>query len=154
MIKLIFEGEPVPQARPRMFTRGNKNLVYDPQTQTKKLFKASAQDQMDDWQDKNGTFTMMNYPRVIMVFQMPIPKSLPVGQRSLAESGSMKHIKKPDVDNLVKLYLDVLTSVIWQDDSCVQLSRCVKLYSTEPKTIVWIEEMQETISNSELYGLL
>jgi len=137
-----------------MFTRANRNCVFDPQTQTKKLFKGIAQDQMDDWEAKNGTFTFMTYPRVIMIFHMPIPKSLPMRQRSLAESGALKHIKKPDVDNLVKLYLDVLTGIIWEDDSCVQLSKCIKLYNVQPKTLVWIEDMQETISNSELYGLL
>lgn len=154
MLKIVFDGEPVPQQRPRMFTRANRNCVYDPQTLTKKMLKNSAKDQMDDWQQRHGTFTMMQYPRLIMVFHMPIPKSLPFCQRSAAESGVLKHIKKPDVDNLVKLYMDVLTGILWHDDCCVQLSKCIKLYSPTPKTIVWAEEMNDTITNSELYGML
>lgn len=82
---------------------------------------------------------------------MPIPKSLSKRDREEANSGSLKHVKKPDVDNLVKLYLDVLSGIVFDDDNRVSLGQAIKVYSPSPKTIIYIEETQRMISNDEIY---
>lgn len=48
MLKLVLNGDPVSQARMRMFRRGNKTLVYDPQGALKKHFKDEIIEQMED----------------------------------------------------------------------------------------------------------
>ena len=44
------------------------------------------------------------------------------------------HITKPDVDNLIKFTLDVLSGVLYKDDNQVVSVTAIKLYDDEPKT--------------------
>lgn len=80
---------------------------------------------------------------------MPIPKSMPKKERALAEQGNFKHVKKPDVDNLIKLYLDVLSGLAFEDDNCVSLGYAIKAYSVIPRTDIYIEETQPIITINE-----
>ena len=84
-------------------------------------------------------------------FHMPIPKSMSKKDRVHAEAGLFKHIKKPDVDNLVKLYLDVLSGTAFNDDNCVSLGQSIKVYSMHPKTVIYIEETTQFITPNEVY---
>ena len=82
---------------------------------------------------------------------MPIPKSLSKKDRSDAEAGYLKHIKKPDVDNLIKLYLDVLTGIAIEDDNCVAIGSAIKVYSIRPRTEIYIEETEKIVSMNEVW---
>lgn len=81
---------------------------------------------------------------------MPIPKSLPKSMREQAEKGLLKHVKKPDVDNLIKLYLDVLTGTAINDDNCVSLGSAIKVYSYKPRVEIFIEETENIVSIDEV----
>ncbi len=48
------------------------------------------------------------------------------------------HIKRPDVDNLLKLIKDSLTGLFWKDDSQVQIGGAFKIYSHAPRTEIEI----------------
>lgn len=76
---------------------------------------------------------------------MPIPKSMSKKERAWTVDEKLKHVKKPDVDNLLKLYLDVLTGIVWEDDNCVSLKECVKVYSNNPRTEIFISESDKFI---------
>lgn len=82
---------------------------------------------------------------------MPIPKSMSKQERMHAESGLLKHIKKPDVDNLVKLYLDVLTGTALTDDNCVSLGSAIKVYSSKPRVEIYIEETDKIVTMNEVW---
>ncbi len=82
---------------------------------------------------------------------MPIPKSMSKKDRLIANEGMMKHVKKPDVDNLVKLYLDVLTDIAISDDNSVSLGFAIKVYSQTPRTVIYIEETQPIVTLNEVY---
>lgn len=71
-------------------------------------------------------------------------------ERTIALKGNLKHVKKPDVDNLVKLYLDVLSGLVFEDDNCVSLGTCIKVYSDNPKTIIYIEETDKQVTIEEV----
>ena len=71
--------------------------------------------------------------------------------RLMANKGLFKHLKKPDVDNLVKLYLDVLSGIVFEDDNCVSLGFAIKIYSPDPKTIMYIEETTEHVTLDEVW---
>lgn len=90
------------------------------------------------------------YPRVSFLFHMPIPKGIRKRDEELYHSGLLKHDKKPDVDNLIKLYLDCLDGIVIHGDQKVALGCCIKIYSHDPKTIVWIHETSYAISPWEL----
>lgn len=148
-MKLVIDGVPLPQQRPRLFRRGTKNIVFDAQSREKILIRRKIQEILDN---RESDWIFPVNPRISFKFFMPIPKSLVKKDREDAEQEILKHTKKPDVDNLIKLYLDVLTSLVIGDDNCVSLGRAVKLYSTNPRTEIFIEETERIISMRELYG--
>lgn len=84
-------------------------------------------------------------------FFMPIPKSMCKKDREFALKGSLKHIKKPDVDNLVKLYLDVISGLAIQDDNAVSLGMCMKVYSIKPRVEIFIEETEQNVTMNEVW---
>ncbi len=74
-----------------------------------KKFKA----RVAEWDEAN-----INYPRsIVLSFHKPLA-----------------HIKRPDVDNLIKLVLDALKGTYWKDDTQVQIRCAFKLYSHSPRT--------------------
>lgn len=47
-------------------------------------------------------------------------------------NGTYYHIVKPDVDNILKFYLDVLNKIVVKDDNQVVEVRARKIYSSKP----------------------
>lgn len=77
---------------------------------------------------------------VNLVFGMPIPKSIPKSRKEAMKEGVIRHIKRPDVDNLAKSVLDALNGVAWEDDSQIVRLSTSKEYSTEPYVYIYIHE--------------
>lgn len=50
MIKLILPGDPVAQARIRVFKRGNRVMTFDPQTVLKRELKLQVLEQIETLQ--------------------------------------------------------------------------------------------------------
>ena len=80
---------------------------------------------------------------------MPIPKSTPPKLAGAYHEGYFRHEKKPDIDNLVKFYLDCMDGIFFEGDQKVTLGLCLKAYHPIPKTIIFIEEMGEVVSQAE-----
>ena len=81
---------------------------------------------------------------------MPIPASIRKKDQDLYRSGELKHDKKPDVDNLIKLYLDCLDGILIHGDQKISLGPCLKVYHPEPKTVIWIHETTQILNPQEL----
>lgn len=141
-MKIIIDGTPVCQIRMKFSGRNGIGRVYDPRAKEKKRIKELLA--------QSGNPITFMYPRVSFVFHMPIPCSIPKRMLPLYRSGLLKHTKKPDTDNFIKLYLDCLDEIYFQGDQKVSLGNCVKLYHPHPKTLIIINEMQEIITDSEL----
>ena len=47
-------------------------------------------------------------------------------------------ITRPDLDNYVKFYCDVMNETVYRDDSCITRLTCEKRYSAEPKVKIRI----------------
>lgn len=116
--------------------------MYDPKAKEKDLIKHILKRI-----NKNYSFT---YPRVSFLFDFPIPESTPKKLKALMETGLIKHDKKPDCDNLVKLYLDCMTQIIIDDDKNVSLGSVNKLYNKEPKTTILIRSTNQKIDPWEV----
>lgn len=82
---------------------------------------------------------------------MPIPKSMSKKDRLEANKGFLKHIKKPDVDNLIKLYLDVISGIAIKDDNAVSIGTAIKLYSITPRVEIMIEETLKNVTLNEFW---
>jgi Holliday junction resolvase RusA-like endonuclease len=138
MVKITLPGIPVPQARIRLSKWG----TYDPNAKQKKHIRELLM-------CKAGLH-MFSHPRISFLFHFPIPKAIKKSERALYESGLLKHEKKPDTDNLVKLYLDCIDGIYLVGDQKVSLGPCVKTYHTDPKTIIWITETTQLLQAWEL----
>jgi Holliday junction resolvase RusA-like endonuclease len=135
-------GTPKGQPRARAFAQrfGNKfsARMYDPGT-------------ADEWKEavyfglRTALRTFGDQPslgafKVSMRFAMPRPKSH-FGKRGLKPNAPRYPVGKPDIDNLTKLVLDVITKDgrIWRDDSQVVTVLAYKGYVSEgDKPHVWV----------------
>lgn len=70
--------------------------------------------------------------KVAILFGLPIPKTATKKRREEMEKGTIDHIKRPDVDNLVKAVLDALNGVAYEDDAQIVLVAAAKRYSDKP----------------------
>lgn len=140
-MKIIIPGAPVAQARMRHFRRGGFTGVFDPNGADKKRIRAILS-KVDPMQFEN--------PKISFVFYMPTPKQVPKKLLDAYCSERKKHKKKPDVDNLVKLYLDCLDEIFFAGDQRVTLGPCLKVYSPTPRTVILIDEMTENLETADL----
>lgn len=144
-MRLKIPGIPVAQTRAKFSGRNGIGRMYDPREKEKRHIKAFIQSEFQ----KSG-LNKFEYPRVSFVFHMPIPKSLPKKEVFLYQSGLLKHTKKPDTDNFIKLYLDCMDEIMFEGDQKVSLGNCVKLYHPIPKTLIFVEERNASITQQEL----
>ena len=66
---------------------------------------------------------------VVLAFYMPIPKSYTKKKKALMQDDTYPHTNKPDVDNMVKFYLDCMPF----DDKVIYKIKARKLYSPRPR---------------------
>lgn len=121
--EITFFGSPVAKSRPRFSRYG----TYDTQSEIKKRLIIEAQEQLKD-------FKVFKGPLLVMAeFFMPIPASIKSKTKRRDMIG-LAHIKKPDLDNIFKMYSDVLEGIVYYNDSQIHEIHACKLYSEEPKT--------------------
>jgi Holliday junction resolvase RusA-like endonuclease len=84
--------------------------------------------------------------RAIEIFvtaYMPIPSSAPKNERGAMLGEYVPHIKKPDLDNMLKNILDAMTRLgFWCDDSQVARIVAEKRYSACPRWEVRVVEFE------------
>lgn len=62
----------------------------------------------------------------------PIPRSYSRKKTELALSGQLFPLGRPDVDNLLKHFMDVATGLVWRDDAQVVRAVVMKRYGAQP----------------------
>lgn len=136
-LKLVIEGEPVSQARPR-FGRGGH--AYEPKecTEAKERIKEIADAEMY----RQG-FTQAHKDMPVALtcwFYRPVPKT-----KALWLRAGMRHNiiaptpKYKDIDNCVKLVSDALNGVAFHDDAQIVELHGYSKYSETPCTVVLVE---------------
>ena len=80
--------------------------------------------------------------KVMLLVYCPIPKSTPKKTAALMRDGKIRHVKRPDVDNIAKSVLDALNGVAFDDDSAVYSLFVAKRYEDDkgPRVMVRIRE--------------
>ena len=130
-MKIVIPGRPVAKRRPRFARRGKFVTTYNDQEteEGKVLLEIRQQLKGERWKG----------PALVLIwFGMYIPKNTSLKKRRMMLSGEIKHTKKPDIDNMIKFYLDVMNMEVFNDDSCVYQLTAIKEYTDEPKTEIWI----------------
>ena len=133
MITIEIEGNPVPYAAPRVTKFGTFDRKKQDKDQTK-------------WQIRSQYRSppIAGAVCVDYVFFMPIPKNTSSVKRRQMLNGVIKHDKKPDTSNLVKLYEDCIKNIAIQDDSNVYSFSAKKVYAEKPGVLIRIKSAEET----------
>ena len=80
-------------------------------------------------------------PRVTRSGHAFTPKATSNKARERMAAGLEVPAKKPDIDNLLKAVLDALNGKAYHDDNQIVEISAKKLYSNEPRTVVFISEL-------------
>ena len=119
-MKLVIYGNPIHKARPRFTSRG-----YAYNTQDQQVLAVKSMMRCNN-AFKEPYFDCGTALEVEVTFHMPRAVS-----RSWLE---FDPLKKPDLDNLVKFYLDAANGILWHDDCQVTNLVANKIYSKNPRT--------------------
>ena len=143
-MNITFEVDGIPKGQPRAraFAQrfGNKfsARMYDPGTAD--AWKEGVFWALRTELNKISAVASLEAFKVSLRFTLPRPKSH-FGKRGLKNSAPRFHFGKPDIDNLTKLVLDVITKDgrVWRDDSQVVTLLAFKEYAApEQKPGAWI----------------
>ena len=137
-MKLVFEIEPVEQARPRA-TRMERGIrLYD----LKKVSVYKKQlAMMCKFQYKQAPLT--GPLKVELNFFRHVQSSLSKKERALRLSGSHRPVVKPDTDNYIKSTLDGLNGLLWEDDNQIVDLIAHKYYSDNPRVEIEVTPLNE-----------
>ena len=124
MQKYTILGDPRPQGRPKFFRRGNFVGAYDPKQSRdyKQTLAAQLAAQSPEFIEQGKAVS------IYVEFIFARPKSLPKRVED--------HVKKPDLDNLIKALKDAAKGILWHDDSQVVQLSARKIYSSTPMTVI------------------
>ncbi len=102
-----------------------------------------------DYENLVRQYFVIKYPKYVplenrvhvkIVAYLKIPKNMTKKDRKLVEEGTLSPIKKPDIDNIVKIILDALNKIAFKDDNQITKLEIEKFYAEEEKVYVKIEE--------------
>ena len=121
-------GKPCGKGRPRFSTAGGYARSYTPAktVEYENLVKM-------EW-ERSGAKKLEGVISAVIYAYFPIPKS--VSKKKRAALNGTAYTKKPDCDNIVKIILDALNGIAYDDDSQVASLRVKKLYDAEETKVV------------------
>lgn len=110
LVDITVRGEPKAQPRPRAFARNGKARVYTPGTA--EAWKGQVAHAVGPREPYEGPVGVM------LIFALPRPKAQWAKGGVPKATAPAYPVGKPDLDNLAKGVLDVLTTMrVWRDDS-------------------------------------
>lgn len=120
MVYFFVPGKVQGKARPRFSSRSG--TVYTP-SKTKSYERQIK----EAYEIQEG---LCREGRVVVVIEavFPIPKSWTRAKKAAAAAGKLAP-GKPDIDNILKVVLDGLNDVAYEDDKQVVLTHCKKVYA-------------------------
>lgn len=127
-------GKIIGKGRPRL--NSYTGQVYTP-TRTK------------DYENLIIQYFMLKYPRfkpfegrvsVEIIASFEIPKSTKKSDKELMLENKINPLKKPDIDNIVKIILDAMNECAFKDDTQITKLAVEKKYAQEESIYVKIEE--------------
>lgn len=128
MIKFVIPGDPVGKGRPIFATRGKYHFAYTPERT--KIYEQKVKDCFGDNVLTSGPIAV----KIEAIYKVPASAS----KKKKAELLKSYPVKKPDLDNVVKIVLDALNTIAYKDDSQIVMISAVRKYGNEPQVIVEI----------------
>lgn len=136
--KLVIPGDPVPQARPRVYrTKRGVRGVDPPKSRAyKSLVGLYARHQ---WHREPLSTPL----KVNVTVYRPIQNSGSKALKKRKLQGVERPVVKPDVDNYYKSVSDGLTGIVWHDDNQIVEINVAKFYDdgAGPRVEIQVEEI-------------
>lgn len=133
------DGKPQGKERPRMTKKGH---TYTPQ-------KTKDYEQLIQYsffvQAMRDKFEAIKKPKGVVVYldaYFQIPKSYSKKQKEEIEKGMLAVTKKPDIDNIAKIFCDGLNGYAYEDDSQVVFLQANKWW-TQGESYVEVKVMEK-----------
>lgn len=145
-IQFIHQGDPISQKRHRHCRVGSAQWDYDPQAKLKNDIRLTmiSDLQSKSWKVDDSPIQI----QFIFCFSPPSSKPIKEANRLLWQQ---YHLQKPDVDNLIKFYLDCATGLYFPDDAFVTcLEKPKKKWAEIPQTIMTISKLPLAIMGASL----
>jgi len=140
-LTVTIPGEPVSQGRPRFSTHGGFPRAYDPKKskegkQSVRFFVSKAMEEQD--------IDILSGPILMQVqFGIKLPKSQ---ERKRTPRPRIWRVKKPDLDNLIKLVKDGCSGIVFLDDNQIVKVSAEKIQCAQgeaPFTKIRFVELEE-----------
>lgn len=133
-IRFIIPGEPQGKARPRVVRmKSGRSMSYTPdktvayEELVRQRFLTSA----------NGKRFADDAPLEIWITAfMQMPKSATKTRLAQMSTGKLQPLKKPDLDNIMKIVCDALNGTAYRDDAQITKATLAKCWSVYPE--VWV----------------
>jgi Holliday junction resolvase RusA-like endonuclease len=132
----MVEGTPIGKGRPKFARRGNFVSTYTP-TKTRDyetVIKEAAKKAM-------GSNELLETPVTVAIYiTVPVPQSYSKKRTEACLKDIERPIKKPDIDNVAKCFLDAMNDVVYKDDTQVLTLHVTKVYGTVGMVEVMVKE--------------
>ena len=137
-MRLIFEIEPVAQARPRAVRMGRGVRMYDPKK------TADFKNQLRLLALAKHVVPIQEALSVEIWFYRQIQTSISKKEHLRRTTGHVRPTVKPDTDNYIKSTLDALNGILWRDDAQIVDLTAHKFYSDHPLIEMKVEVLNGT----------
>jgi Holliday junction resolvase RusA-like endonuclease len=136
LMTYMVEGNPIGKGRPKFARRGNFVSTYTP-TKTRDyetVIKEAAKKAM-------GSNELLETPVTVAIYiTVPIPQSYSKKRTEACLKDIERPIKKPDIDNIAKCFLDAMNDIVYKDDTQVLTLHVTKVYGTVGMVEVMVRE--------------
>lgn len=138
-VRFTVLGEPEGKGRPRFRSAGPYVKTYTPDKTLsyENLIKIEYRRQCND-----AKFPPDAQLDVRITAYYGIPKSKSKKVKALMAEKKIRPMKKPDADNVVKVFLDALNKLAFHDDVQVVDLQVRRFYSYDPRVVVTIQEAE------------
>ena len=135
VFELVLDGEPIGKGRPR-FSRATGH-AYTPE-KSARFEERLAWAAQSVW---HGKPLLAGALKLTVVAFLSIPKSKSASWKKGALDGTIRPLKKPDLDNIIKGIGDALNRVVYVDDTQIVEVDAAKFYSDQPRITIRIDSV-------------
>ena len=148
-VRFVVPGEPKGKGRPRFVPKTGRAITPKDTEIYENLVKMEYGSQTKGFRFPDGSMLDMR----IQAFYS-VPKSASKKKRAAMLNGMARPIKKPDMDNVVKIIADSLNGIAYHDDTQIVDCQIRKFYSETPRVVVTIKETGPEPEKEEIHGRL
>jgi Holliday junction resolvase RusA-like endonuclease len=141
-ITIALRGQPQGKGRARAFVRGGRVGHYTPEKTCsyEGLIRAAAMDELA------GRLPFDEPVEFVLRAVFPVPASWSKRKQQMAMTGEIKPGKKPDLDNLGKVWSDALNGVAYREDALICRMTLEKRYGPQPLVVVTVRPVDGAVA--------